>query len=249
MANDADLGIFLIENWWLLIIIGIIVVALIIIIRRNKDQGLKEFKPQPLKKTLDDEIKAKTNLLGRDFKGKVYIGFDKKADIDKYYYIRGFFDLVKMDYKTREVVLGKKDDRVLYDLIVMRALSASFIKRILGLGKFYLVLKMKDQNKEGKERIVVRFDAVNKAVFLDIGTDLTSYGKIWTNCFEGIEYLQDVSIKRLLEQTQMHLENIPDKNAHIEMLQATKERSKRVDAEIEKGKYQDRKEASDTTIT
>lgn len=244
-ATNKDFFTLLGENWLIIAIIIIFAVIIYFLIsRRNKDQiTFKEFKPQPLKKTLNESLKDKTKLFGRKFSGKLFISFYPICRIDRYFKIKGTFEVLLFDERKKDFSTTKEDGEQ-YDLIILRALSKNFLKALFGFGKYFIIIKLRD--KKGNPQI--KFDHVNKSIILNEGMDLTSYGEIWSNCHEGIEYLNDISVKRMLEQTQMYLENNPDKVIHLEMEQAKRERIKRVEAEIEKSKWKERETAGDTTI-
>jgi len=249
------------NNLPIIMVFAIIIFIAIIILKKHKKNEItfKEFKPRPLKKTLDEDLKGKMKLFGIYCrKGSLFIGFNKIANFDKYFNIRGWFELMTWDPKGKEFTLPDKPikstdknqkiqqkDDLKYDLLCIQAKNKFFLLRWLGICKFFLILKMRDDN----EVPCLRFDPINSSIILNTGTDLTSWGKIWSNSMDAIEYLNDISIKRLNEQAQMHMENMPDKVVHLEMEQAKKERSNKIFVEQEKSKYKERESAGDTTIT
>jgi len=245
---ETDFIKFIIDNWYLYAIVFFSALVIFWLYKRRtgKDEiTFKEFKPQKLKKTFDEGISEKVKLLSRDFNGKLFVGFYSIAKISRYFYAKGFFELVNWDDSNKAFrVSTKKDENKKYHLLVLEARSNNFILSILGLDKKYFILKYKDE--KGKYKI--RFDPSNKNIILPEGADLTSYGNIWTNCMDGIEYLDDVSIKRMSEQIRMHLENWPDKLVHLEMELAKRERILKSSAESDKLRFKERAEAGDTTL-
>jgi len=251
MANPAPTTFidFIGENWiYYAIILAVFLLIYFIWSRRQKNKEgvtFKDFKPQPLRKTLDEELSGKMKMLGRDFNGKLFVSFYRIGKVSKYFKIKGHFDIVNWDRKDKQFIIDEKSKELnKYDLLVLHMKSNNFFLWLFGLGKYFMVIKYKDD----KGNYTVKLDPQNKSIILNDNMDLTSYGKIWTNCMEAIEYLNDISIKRLNEQTQMHLENNPDKVIHLEMEMAKKERSLKATAEAEKSKYKERESAGDTQL-
>lgn len=225
------------------ILIGFIVIVIFLIFgKKIKGSGFKRFVPQVLKKTVIDEFKKKFDLQGIKFKGKLYIGLNQVAKIEKYFEGKGTFSSVYFQEGSKDVIVEEEGDTQ-YDLMFIRASSKNPILRILGLKKRYFVIKKKENGKE-----IVKIDPIRKSLFFPSNMDLISYGGVWHNAMDSIEYVNDVSMKRMMEIITMHMENIPDKVAHMEQEQSKLERTARIYANVEKSKWEDKKSAGDTTI-
>jgi hypothetical protein len=94
-----------------------------------------------------------------------------------------------------------------------------------------------------------RFDPLLNAVVIQGQVDFTSYGRIWCIDESGTEYLNNVSIKRMIEQVNMWLENAPDRIIHLDSQQSKVERTNKTIADLEKQKYDSRKDIGETTVT
>jgi hypothetical protein len=251
MANIGEQITYIVGNYWyLFLILGIIIYVLILFAGRKKSATeFKDFKPVPSDKMLGEELKGKFDLQGTDLRsGKLYIGFQRIAHINRYFIAKGKFDTNYWDPKNKEFVIGKEDEQEIYEMLFIEAKSLNPIVRWLfnwlGVGRFFFLLKLHDE----KGNLLIRYDPLNESLFLNVGMDLTRYAKIWTNCSSGSEYLGNLSIKKMSEKAMMHVENAPDKFAHLEMEQAKKERTNRVLVDLEKSKYKERESAGDTTI-
>jgi hypothetical protein len=95
----------------------------------------------------------------------------------------------------------------------------------------------------------VKHDLNNDIFYIQDKVDIIPFGDVWIMDDDGLEYLSDVSIKRMNEQTMMWLEFLPDRVSHLELAQARKERISRIESDIERRKYEERKDTGDTTIT
>lgn len=239
---------FLSQNWiYYAIIIGIFLLIYFLWNRRQKGKEgvtFKDFKPQQLKKTLNEDLDEKMKLFGRKFNGNVYINIYKIGKASKYLKIRGHFDVVGWDKKDKQFIIDQKAKALNYELVVLHMKSKNFFLWLFGFGKSFMIIKYKNDAGE----YLLKLDPTTKTIILHDDMDLTLYGKIWTNCMEGIEYLNDISFKRMLEQTQMHLENIPDKTIHLEMETQKRERILKTTADAEKSKYKERETAGDTQL-
>ena len=242
----ADIGI-LSGNPVVLVGIVIGVIVLIIFAIKKKAAGgtdYREFIPIPFTKTISDSLKEKFELVGQKYKGKLYLGAFHIADIVKMVEAKGKFSNAVFDHKSKNIFTEEGKD-VEYNLVFLMCGSDNVFFRIFGVKKRFFILKKQDQ--KGKD--IVTFDVDRKRVFLTPGMDLKSYGDVWHNSAHGIEYVNDISTMRLLEVIMMHLENNPDKVAHMEQQQAKLERSARVYSDLERGKWDDRKNVGDTTIS
>lgn len=228
------------------IILSLIAIAVVaVVVSALKKNKFKDFKYRPFKKTVRDGLKEKVDLHGQDFpffsSPGLYIGMKKIAIPEKYFYAKGKFSTALSDGKDIKVCDAEND--VGYNLLIVRSSSNNFIFRLLGLKKKYFILKTHEKDKS-----LITYDNIKKWFFLPINSDLVSYADIWMNTSDAVEYVNDISAIRLVEECMTHIENLPDKIVHLEMEQAKNERSSRVYNDLEKSKYDDIRKASGTTI-
>lgn len=222
-----------------IMIIAGVVFVIILIFRFKKKKKPKDFEPQLFSKTVYEEFKKKLDTFGLKMKkGRLYISFHEIARIEKYAHVKGRLPQIIVDLKKRTIDTGKKEDDVDFDFLILRCKSNNFIMRILSMGKQYFLLKDNEIN----------IDTIQRKIFLPQGIDLTSYGNVWLNHNFGIEYINDISLKRMSEQMMTHYENMPDRVIHIEGDTAKRERLARTYTELEKGKYDKTKKGDDTEV-
>lgn len=223
-------------------VMGIAVVIIIIYkLKTKKDDRFKfdEFEGKPLKSTLRDELNGKLDILGiRMKRGRLHLGFNGIGRIDKYGIFKGRLPISEYDPKTKEMTIGDPADDVQQTFIIIRLTGANFFSRLFGVGKKFLLLKYED----------IKVDHRNRRIFLPHGLDLMSYGDVWINSDLSYEYLNDISLKRMLEQMTTHTENMPDRIVMLETDLAKRERLAKTFAEIESNRYDKRKTVDDTNV-
>ena len=227
-----------------LILLGVIgFVVSMLYKRKMSTDNFQDFKPQKFSATTIRDMKEKIENQGTKYKGQLYVGLKKICRIDKYYIGKGKFALSIYDPKTKSFAVEGKDKDTEYELMFLRAKSNNIIYRLLGFRKVYYLLNFKEKDVK-----TMKFDEINKRIYLPHSTDLTSYGDVWVNSADSIEYINNISMKRTNEEIMMHLENMPDRVVHLEIEQAKRERISKIITDLEKGKWEDRKDAGDTTI-
>lgn len=227
------------------ILIGFFLFIVLLAIIKKKGKGdYKKFVPKPFRETINEELKDKFQLMGIDFKGgKLHVGVNKIGDIRKYFYARGKLSNAIFDEKSKKFFVDEKDD-ITYYLIFIKCKSKNFLFRLLRIKNIYYILRTKDD----KEKDIIQVDHLNKRIFLPPNIDLVSYGGVWHNSLQSIEYVNDISVKKMLQEVMTHLESTPDKVAHMEQEQAKMERTARVYSDYERFKWEDKKKSGDTTI-
>lgn len=233
------------ESPFFLVIIIIIAIAVIVYFVLKRRKKPTEFKPQPLKTTFENELKAKVNTHGIPIKGGLIRDFRKVGFLDRYLIIKLKMPIYEFDIKTKhfKTLLNDKNPEQESEHMILRCKASNFFWRLLGRRKIYYIFDMKFYNK------MFSFDPSGKNIILQGQIDLTRFGEIWVLSESDIEYLSNVSIKRMVEQTNMWLENNPDKVAHLDTGQARMERTNKQIAELDKAKWEERKNAGDSTIT
>ncbi len=234
------------------LIIGIIVVISIAFYNLfgKKKQGFKDFRPVLFEDTVSKELRKKLNLYGKKIKkGKIIIGFNVIAHIDRYYETKGEMPIVTYDedkgsFDFTENPEGEKAT-VEYDFTLFRLKNKFFLIRWLGLKKSYMI--MRNTDKDGKE--LVKFDDKTNRFFFPKGTEFDSYGNIYNESPDAKEYLNNISFLEMLQQTQTHLQNIPDRTVHLEIEQAKKERLAQKYYDLESAKYEKIKKGDETTVS
>jgi len=229
---------------------------LIIVYFITRKKGQKEFKPQELKVTFKEDLKDKVDTLGIPLQTgiwkflwnlifndetKLIRDFNKVASLERYVILKTVIPKYTFDKKTKDFITLK--DTVKIEMLVLRAYSPFFLWKILGIKKKYFLFDMKNKDK------LFRFDPLLNAVVIQGQVDFTSYGRIWCIDEAGTEYLNNVSIKRMIEQVNMWLENAPDRIIHLDSQQSKVERTNKTIADLEKQKYDSRKDIGETTVT
>lgn len=228
-----------------MIVVGIIIAIGYSLISRSKTK-FKDFKPKLFSETIYDDLKKKTVNQGIKIrKGKLLIGIHEIAFIDRFLECKGKFAVYLFNSKKNELTTLDPNKDQDYDLLLLRAKSRHFIWRLFGIRKSFYMLQASD--KDGKKLYYV--DDKAKRFIFPSTVDLVSYGNVWINSEYGAEYINEISMKRLNEQTLMYLENWPDKLSHLEVEGAKRERIARVYTELDKGKYEENKKAGDSVVT
>lgn len=209
---------------------------------KNKGFSFKTMKFQELKKTFDDELKDKLDNHGENGSGfELFIGSKKISRIDKYKEIISNEFESEYDQKTKNIITTNEEEESKFMLI--RTFSNNIFSRIFGTDKRYYLFNTKLNGKT-----TFHIDHSGKKIIFPYFMDIVSYGKVWINSTKSADYLQNISIKRMLEQTQMYLENFPDKTIHLENEIARNERLLRTNMDLEKGKYEESKLTGETRI-
>jgi len=212
----ADANLF--SNPYFFAVFGIILVIIIykfFIKKKDKGLSLEEFRPQPIEKTLEEELKGKIDIIGVEMKrGRLKIGVNDAGRIERYALFKGKMPTYTYDKKTKQITIKKDAEEHEYEFVLIRCKADNFIARLFGINKKFFLLKASD----------VVFDVKAKRIFFPQGIDLMSWGDIWTNNELAAEYLTDISVKRMLLQTQSHVENMPDKIIVLETDTSRRER-------------------------
>jgi hypothetical protein len=224
-----------------LILMGFFLLIFIVVILKVKGKGgiWKDFKMQTFEQTVKKELNLKFDTHGKKIKGRLYSGFYKIGKINKYFYGKGQFTKSKFNIDTKQITTEPNADPILYNFLFIRT-----HKGLFGIRKGYYII---DRSKE-KEKEIVNFDEKKNNIYLGDNIDIHIYGGVWIFSEKAVEYINDISHKRMYEQTMMHLENLPDKVAHLEMQQAKRERSERISAEIERQRWEGKKSGDDTVM-
>lgn len=240
--------LFINSPFFLPIIIAVIIVASIWFMRGRFGKREKEYEPEKFTDTINKDLKKSMDLHGEGFSllspGKLYLGMKDVGIIDKYYFGSGKFASYYYDDEKKDFVVDKKDKDETYDLVFIRIKGPSFFHKIFGIGKKYIIIKRYDE----KNKELMQFDVEKRRIILPRDTHLQSYGNVWHNCFDSLEYVNDIAMKRLNETTMTHLQCIPDKIVLFNEEQIKKERLGRIYSEIESKKWEKRKNAEDTVI-
>lgn len=233
---------FIIKFWWIWVLLFLAFIFLKYYLSKRTEK-FEEFKPQPLQKTTRNGLKKYFSVQGIDMKkGKLYKGFHKIADINRYFNAKGKIDIFIFDERNKKISVS--DEKMDYDLLFLETHNPFFLFKLLSLKRNYFILRYKNANGEK----VLRFNTTEETVIVEPDSHIFPYADIYTNCYAGIETVNDISMTRLNEQLQMHLENNPDKYVHLEMQQAKLERKVRIAGESERLKFKDKEEAGDTSL-
>ena len=231
-----------------MIILGVFIFVIWYFLKGRKP---KEYKVPQLAELNIKDFKYKLGRQGIKIGGfwssaKLHIGFHEVAKIDKYLIIRGIMQNLKFDEKTFGIVKDEAANKVLYDFIIIRAKNPSAIWRLLGLKKeFYLLTLSKDD--KGADNIQI--DYQKKRIFIHDKVDIRSFGGLWVNSTLSLAYIEELSISRLLQSAEAIWEDFPNRLIHLEMQASKRERLSRVEANIERNKYEQRKDVGDSSIT
>lgn len=223
-------------------------IAIFIILKKSTKTSFKEYVPILFRDTVTKELNNKLKLYGKKIKkGKIIIGFDVIGHIDRYYPTKGILPIAIFDEKQEDFkFMVDKDNKpkvVEYDFTIFRLKNKLFLLRWLGLKKYYMIVRNKDED----DKTIIRFDSKTNRFFFPKGIELDSYGNVWNESPLAKEYLNNISFLDMLQQMQTHLQNIPNRTVHLEVEQAKRERLYKTLADIEKGKY-DRMKTGDETV-
>lgn len=259
MATVAETSFLNDPTFLIFIVIGFVVAGLFYAKKSGMLGGKKDEKytpPETIDVTVEKDLKANMNLHGKGFSlfspAKLYLGMQELGLIDKYYYGKGKFASYYYDPDSRDYQVEDEEKDVSYELLFIRLKGDSIIAKVLGTGKKYVIVKAKeitegkDKKKISKDLVV--FDPNRRIMMLPRDTHLRKYANIWHNCKEGIEFVNDISIKRMTEVTMTHVQCFPDKVVLFNEEQLRKERLGRIYSEIEGKKWEKRKNAEDTVI-
>lgn len=230
---------------YIFIYFGLPIIAIIFIYKHfKKDKGeIKDFKEQQLKDTLYEELKNKTDQFGvKTKKFKMVRDFQIVGYPEKYMIIDLEMPRYTLDEKTSEPHVIDKNP-VKTRLMIIRSSNKNMLLRFLQLKKSYFIIEL----KQGFEEIL-KMEPEKKRICIQGLIDFETFGNVWIMSESGHEYLSNVSIKRALEQNVMHSENMADRVVHYDIQQAKLERRDRVLTDLEKNKYEERKNMGDSTI-
>lgn len=237
----------LLNRYWYIVALALIVgfgYIIYLFLNRSKKDSYKDFQFQSFEKTIKNGFKSKIDNQGIPINGYLYIGHHLIRFVDRYLFIKGNMAQMLLDLKKNIMQSDEKSKDQKYEFLILRMKNKNIIYRFLGIFKQYVVIDVYFDKKR-----ILRSDMEHGRFFLPENIDLTSYGNVWVTSDAGMEYINDISIKRMNEQIMMNLENMPDKVVHLELEQAKKERINRTITELEKSKYDDLKKAGDTTTS
>lgn len=210
----------------------------------KKKTQIQDFKEQPLKKTYHDALKQKIDIFGVKFnKFKLLRDFQIVGYPEKYMIVDIELPKYRINPKSKEIEVIEKEKPVKSRLMIIRSLNKNWLLRQLKLKKFFFLFELTDNFNN-----LLHIEAEKKQITIQGKIDLDTFGNIWIMSETGIEYLSNISIKRLLEQNISHTENMPDRVVHYDIQQAKLERRDRLITELEKSKYEERKNVGDSTI-
>lgn len=227
------------------IVVGLILVGMLAIIVYaifgKRIEKIKDLKIQKTEETIEKDFKEKIKKMGHKIKhGKLILGVNNIAKLDRWLRIQGKFDEYFLADKTQGYQINEDAERVPYDLLIFLAKNKFFLFRWLGIKKYFFLIQANS---------LLRFDEVTNSFILKENTDLVLYADVWVNSQSSIEYIHDISIKRMNIELMTALENYPNKVVHLEMAQAKKERTYREMMETDKARYDAIKKAEDTVIS
>lgn len=227
---------------------GFIVAIYMIFFRKSGGDSFRPFIPQPIKKTFKDEISKKISTHGVDGRGYVlYLGNVKIGKIIKFLEIKTKDFVAEFNEASKYITVDEKSETD-YDLIIFKVINSPIYLRIFGIGLNYYIFNANENTPEKTVQQMYHIDHSGRRFIFPYYMDLVSYGDIWINGEAPREYLHSVSIKRMLENTQMYLENYPDKTVHLENETARRERISRTLMDLEKNRYEESRQTGDTVI-
>lgn len=232
------------ESWLNNPIVPVLIIVLIgayflskILKRYGVGEKFKEFKPQLSEQTVYDDIVKSCKMNGTKVKGSLHFGFKKIATIEKYFITKGHFPIMLFNQTNKSLQESTKKP-VEYELMIIQAKNNNLLFRILHIKKQFFILDNK----------TIQHDPKANRIIVPSNISIIPYGNIWVNSASGVEFTDEISLKRQLIQTNTIIENTPDRVIHLETETARKERIIRNIAELEKGKYDDMKKGKDTEV-
>lgn len=196
----------------------------------GKKDDMKQFQPQTLKETVHKDLKHNFDDHGKKEKLFLFSGFHKIGKIKKYILKSGQFDIAEYDKKTgMKIVKDGREIKFSHYFIEVK----KFIKKV-----YYIV-----------DSDIVKIDKNAHRMYLPDSLDLRYYGGVWVASQLGVEYIKSISYLRLDQETQMNLENMPGRIMNLEWLTARKGYIMNKENELESKKWQNKKDAEETTFT
>jgi len=219
-------------------------------LKKTKEDKIEKFIESPLKETFYDALKEKVNWFGvemnkfklvRDFQ---IVGHPRKYMIIDIEVPKYTLDNKSNAVKTIKVVKDKPETHpVKTRLMILLSGNKNIILRFLHLKDKFFIFELKSGYDE-----LIKIEAEKRVLTIQGKIDLDSFGNVWIMSISGWEYLSNISIKKALEQDLMHSENMADRVVHYDIQQAKLERRDRINTELEKQKYEERKASGDSTI-
>jgi hypothetical protein len=231
-----------VENPWLMVVMIIGVIGAAVYFLTKKRDLVMKFNPNQSAETISTAMKKKLSELGTPIKATLNIGLTTVAKIDRYKYVSGNFDSIVFDANKREYKKSKVDQPVNYDFLLLRSKSNNLLMRLLGMKKKFWVLDLEKKD-------FCKYDSQARRFILPTIADITSHNDVWVTSDKGMEFLQNISYGKLIMVISSMLEVWPEKLAHLEASQAKRERIDRVTSDLERNKWEAKKNAGDTTIS
>lgn len=237
----AELMEFVIIGAIFLFALGFVIM---IFVKKGKFQNT--FKEKPLKEIVEDDLKAKLNVDGiKVKKTKLFHSYFDMGFVEKYLIVKKTFASLLYDPKTQLYEVADSEEDVVHDLLIIRTKARSIFFRMFGIKKNNFILDYLDENGEK----IIEFSPTTKKIVLPSTMTLEPYANVWLNSKTGAEYVNDVSIKRMVEQQQQHLVNIPDKTIFLEIEHTKKIATAKTFAEIDKRRYEEMKDADQSVVS
>lgn len=234
------------DNTWIYALMAVAVVICIggyFILKGRKG---KEFKPVDFKKATIADLKEAATMMGSSTSnlmdylfgggGQLLLGYNKVAEVDRAYELEGEFNTQKWDAKTRSWIWGEDKK---HHLIVLRARSKSFIWRYLGMKKRFFIL---DTNR------LIACDLFKRRWSVRPTELFLPYGDVFVQSDAGMEFIDDLSIKRQKESTMMALENYGPRIVFLSAQVAAKNNILSAEAEKERKRWEAPKRADDQEV-
>lgn len=234
------------DNTWIYALMAVAVVLCIggyFLFSRRKPAN---FKPVDFKRATIADLKEAVTMLGISTSnlldylfgggGQLLLGYNKVAEVDRAYELEGEFGTQKWDGKTRAWVWGESKK---HHLIVLRARNKSFLWRYLGMKKRFFILD--GQRLITCDLFTHRWSVRPTELFLP-------YGDVFVQSDAGMEFVDELSIKRSKESTMMALENYGPRIVFLSAQVAAKNNLLSAEAEKERKRWEAPKRADDQEV-
>jgi len=204
----SPIGIFLIA-----VIIGAYLFYVYVIKRKQPEE---DFESKPFHELVLEDLDDLFKIQGIDTKGSLVQGFDFIGDVDKWLRVtksdKSQFAIDENERRIVEITNPKEPEK--YNLYIFRIYTYNFfLMNWLGFGKRYAVINKKS---------IVNINTISKKKTWNISVDtqLERYANVFITSQEGVDYVNDIAIKKMNEALLTYIANAPDRLIYLEMKHA-----------------------------
>lgn len=225
---------------WLAIILFAVFIVLILFLKKTKNPKFKEYVPIEFNNLTIEELKRLSDRQGIKIKkGKLRLGTNIIADIDRWQTKKGMFAKMIYDKKKNQYVPTDSEEDSNYDVTILRAKSKNFFYRLFGMKYDYFIL---DSGS------ISQFDDISKSWVLDKSMELKLFGNTWINSDSTLEWVTDIATRRTLEHQLNALVNFTPRAIHADLETARRNQIMNAQEDALKNRYESIKKADEASF-